>query len=858
MIIAQPDHSNKFPAEVTDLRLQLRKNGYEPLPACGEKSRIKRWPRNDKDIRRLGWLNDEQEIRYWAERDQDKPYPATSTVVDATFAPALLIDTSIGPAAEAAEKVAREYLKGRGDICVCHCGPTKRFVPLRTDEPFAKLSRTFFCPNDDEHQIGILADGQQYLVDGNVDGRVGGNPRWLGGDLRTIQHKNLPDTRHEDGKQLLDAIVRVWVEQFGLILENPTTRLQWMLNNARKAEARVAAREAANPEPTPHTLQEIRKLTVGLLKENNKELSFTINEVSHVLDRKTIVGLLKGNNKERNFTVDDIMTVVDICCFDQIADWRDRLRHHVETIWAELSNKEVRQRKIIRIAKGEIARIVDEAEAALLAVADIAPIMVRAGMLVQPITDQLPASRGRMTQVVLLRPLTNANIIYLLNKHAAIFAQYDARSKKWLAVDPPDNVATQLLQKGQWRFPKVAGIITAPTLRPDGSVLGQPGYDPATQLWYAPDRGVVMPPLTKHPTREQAEQALALLQGLLVNFPFVSDVDLAVALAAILTPVLRGAFDVAPMPLFRAHDVGSGKSFFVDLISTVARGRPCPVITFVDSVEEMEKRLGALVLEGVPLISLDNCSGNIGGDLLCQMTERPVVRIRILGRSETPECEWRGVLYGTGNNVTFLGDMTRRGFIANFDPKCERPELRTFDFDPIERVLKNRGAYIAAALTIARAYITAGSPKVCGPLGSYSGWSRFVRSPLVWLGKEDPIKSMEEMRQEDPGRQALHTLIELWREYLTLNTPYTANELASRANELANPIGEYGEPEPQKQPELRELLLQQAGTPRSGEISTKALGNWLMSVHGRVHAGMCIKVMKESRYGNRYALVELA
>jgi hypothetical protein len=103
----------------------------------------------------------------------------------------------------------------------------------------------------------------------------------------------------------------------------------------------------------------------------------------------------------------------------------------------------------IRIVKGEISRVVDEAEAALLAAAEAAPIMVRAGMLVQPIIDQLPASHGRTTDVTLLKPLTSANIIYLLNKHAAAFEQYNGRSKKWLAIDPPANVATQLLQKSQ-------------------------------------------------------------------------------------------------------------------------------------------------------------------------------------------------------------------------------------------------------------------------------------------------------------------------------------------------------------------------------------------------------------------------
>jgi hypothetical protein len=50
-----------------------------------------------------------------------------------------------------------------------------------------------------------------------------------------------------------------------------------------------------------------------------------------------------------------------------------------------------------------------------------------------------------------------------------------------------------------------------------------------------------------------------------------------------------------------------------DLMATVVRGRPCPVITNSQSIEEMEKRLGALVLGGVPMISLDNCSSDIGG-----------------------------------------------------------------------------------------------------------------------------------------------------------------------------------------------------------------------------------------------------
>ena len=217
-----------------------------------------------------------------------------------------------------------------------------------------------------------------------------------------------------------------------------------------------------------------------------------------------------------------------------------------------------------------------------------------------------------------------------------------------------------------------------------------------------------------------------------------------------------------------------------------------------------------------------------------------------------PECEWRGVLHATGNNVTFLADMARRGLVGRLNARVERPELRTFDFDPIERVLKNRGAYIAAAITIARAYLAAGSPKVCGPLGSYEPWSRMVRSSLIWLGQEDPVKSMDEAREGDPERRALNALIELWHNHLSLNTSYTATQLIFHANVLADPSSEE---QSAPQPELRDLFMQQAAGTR-GNIDQKTLGNWLASVRGRIHNGLYIERVKKDRaHGNRYALL---
>jgi putative DNA primase/helicase len=127
-------------------------------------------------------------------------------------------------------------------------------------------------------------------------------------------------------------------------------------------------------------------------------------------------------------------------------------------------------------------------------------------------------------------------------------------------------------------------------------------------------------------------------------------VDLSVAISSLLATLLRGSLPTAPVTLVRASAPGTGKSYLVDVVAMVATGRLCPVITASRSVEETEKRIGAVLLSGSPIVSLDNITHDLGGELLCQITERPIVRIRVLGRSEMPDCECHTMVFATGNN----------------------------------------------------------------------------------------------------------------------------------------------------------------------------------------------------------------
>jgi hypothetical protein len=382
-------------------------------------------------------------------------------------------------------------------------------------------------------------------------------------------------------------------------------------------------------------------------------------------------------------------------------------------------------------------------------------------------------------------------------------------------------------------------------------LLATPGYDPSSELYLL--SSLQLPQVAERPARQDALAALAKLKDLFGEFSFRDKnkdglekrLNCSVAISALLTALLRGSLPTAPIYLVRATTPATGKSHLVDVIAMVATGQFCPVITAAKTIDETEKRLGSILLGGIPIFSLDNCTYDLEGELLCQLTERPLVNVRILGRSEMPPCECRSAAFATGNNITFRGDMVRRGLVCNLEALDERPELRVFQKDALELAADNRGAYVAAALTIVRAYLAAGSPKICGPFGSYAAWSTMVRSPLVWLDEPDPIISMEGIRDEDTVLNSIREFFGLWLDYgLDLGTPYLT---ASIIEEAITVPPHYWGPMALKQFLLR--VAASKGDPNV--ISTERLGHWLSKISGRV-----VRLIDAQGTQNRYRLIK--
>jgi hypothetical protein len=464
-------------------------------------------------------------------------------------------------------------------------------------------------------------------------------------------------------------------------------------------------------------------------------------------------------------------------------------------------------RREIKLSSNYLAYAVDEAETALIE--QEVDLFQRGGRIVRPGMAKIEVRDGT-TEGIQLHQVDAAEIREQLTK-AAQFMAYRKTEGEWRETNCPEDIArTYSGLAGRWKLRPLTGIIQAPTLRADGSVLDKPGYDHATELLLIPPLGAALPEIPSEPTKAQAADALETLKALVTTFPFETDADRSVWLSAVLTAVIRRTLRSAPLHGFNAPVAGAGKGKLADTAAVIAMGREAAAVVQGRTEEETEKRLGALLLSGDQIILIDNCTLPLEGDFLCAMMTQESVRPRILGKSEAPALPANTAVFATGNNLTAKGDMTRRLLRCTIDPQQERPETRNFPNDPVEDARRDRMKYLAAALTILRAYIVAGRPSLSTPLGSFEQWN-MVRDALLWLGEADPCDTMRGIAADDPEREKLGAVLHHWSEVIGV-LRISTKELIEIAS---------------GQPELDAALKAVAPSSRGDGISPDRLGKYL-------------------------------
>ena len=404
--------------------------------------------------------------------------------------------------------------------------------------------------------------------------------------------------------------------------------------------------------------------------------------------------------------------------------------------------------------------------------------------------------------------------------------------------DPPPAICSSVISLGNLRRLKpLMGVITAPTLRADGSVLNAPGYDLETKLIYDPVEHV--PDIPMFPSRDQALQAIKVLWKPFENFPFCGPVDRAVHLAALLTTAVRSSLSVAPGFAYDAPTQGSGKTLLARCVGVLLSGAEPSVWphTAGRDDEEIRKRIFTVLRSGARVLIWDNVVGAFDSPSMASCMTSPMLTDRVLGQSISSTVPNRMLLILTGNNLTLQGEMPRRILVCRIDPEVERPFSRHFELEPFGYCRANRQRMICAALTLIRAYLTHGiSNPLNGRLASFEDWDECVRHTVSYANElmpnmfGDVMDSIVANQAADPELETLTIFLKAWFDAFPTRA-ISASELITSVS------GSFNDPKLiQLKKAIEDLPLS-----NNQQLNSKSVGRYLGYRKGRVAGGLVLE-----------------
>jgi len=427
-------------------------------------------------------------------------------------------------------------------------------------------------------------------------------------------------------------------------------------------------------------------------------------------------------------------------------------------------------------------------------------------------------------------------------------------------INPPYTVCKSILSLyNTQKLNKLLAVITAPTLRPDGSVLSSLGYDAKTGLLL--DAVDAPPIISDKPSKEQAKAALERLWVPFAEFPFVTPLDKAVFLAAILTSVVRAALPTAPAFGIDAPVQSSGKTLLGRCLGVLATGFEPSILphTASGSDEETRKRLFAVLRNGDRILLLDNILGTFDSAAMAALLTSETYSDRVLGRSEVPSVPNRALVIFTGNNLNFSGDMARRVFVSRIDPQTDQPFAREFKLNPVQYCLEHRQQMVADALTLIRFYLSSGgAPLGKGRMGSFEAWDDWVRQTVLYVDQQlapsmfgDIMEKVIANQAADPEQEYLGQLMQAWDKVYGSTWQVLSDVIADCHTTTST--------HPQAETSDKKVLAESMNdfVPSRKELTTKALGKRLQYCKDRIVGGMRFEQSKVGKEASRWRVFVL-
>lgn len=398
------------------------------------------------------------------------------------------------------------------------------------------------------------------------------------------------------------------------------------------------------------------------------------------------------------------------------------------------------QREII-VTNRHMQDITAESLPELVAYNNPPKIFVKAGYLVQIAVDEKEITRIEILGESALKSSLSrcARYMRVANEEGDL-----------AATDAPGKVVKDVMALPNWPgILPIVGLISSPVVRPDGSIIDQPGHDAATGLFYTGDAGMALT-VPDSPTQEEAVKAAAyILTEVFGDFPFREQASRANTLAALLTtltlPLIGGNI---PLGLFDKPQAGTGASLLTEIIAELVTGEKANMQTAPDNDEEWRKAITAVLMQGPQIVVIDNVTSALKSSKLSQMLTARTWSDRMLGQTKMLNLLQTAAWFATGNNIQLGGDIARRAYWIRVDALLARPWLRGGFRHPdiLVWVEEHRSELLSMLLTMVRAWIVAGKPEGIAPkIGSFEKWSQVIGGILTYAGVEGFLGNAAEL-----------------------------------------------------------------------------------------------------------------
>jgi len=328
------------------------------------------------------------------------------------------------------------------------------------------------------------------------------------------------------------------------------------------------------------------------------------------------------------------------------------------------------------------------------------------------------------------------------------------------------------------------GIVGAPVLRPDGTLLQDPGYDRATGLYLASK--VPLSRVPEAPTADQVQAAREFLfRVFLGDFPWVGVADKANYLALLATPILRSYLQtLIPFSVVTSTMPGSGKTILTCGLGMLYGQR---ILTWTNDDAELRKAITSVLADPVGTIIFDNLAEGsvIDSAVLARLITDRTWADRQLGKNTTVAFTNDRVWTATGNNLQLGGDMRTRSVLVGLNPDTPRPEERTgFKIPNLDQWIleaANQRQVLWHLLILVADWTRAGAPRRTGiTMRQFTPWAEALAGFLDHHEVPGFLANVDTVRDIDDDEADWTAFFAQWREIFA-DEEVSSNQLRTSA-----------------------------------------------------------------------------